>query len=79
MQTLQISDQAASQLNEMASKKHISTSILIEQLIKNENEGKKPILLTDVIKDLPTGAIQKSNTLKQLTVGFLMYCYQTCS
>jgi len=54
MQTLQISDQAASQLNEMASKKHISTSILIEQLIKNENEGKKPILLTDVIKDLPT-------------------------
>jgi len=54
MQTLQISDQAASQLNEMASKKHISTSILIEQLIKNENEGKKTILLTDVIKDLPT-------------------------
>ena len=54
MQTLQISDQAASQLNEMASKKHISTSILIEQLIKNENEEKKTILLTDVIKDLPT-------------------------
>jgi len=54
MQILQISDQAASQLNEMASKKHISTSILIEQLIKNENEGKKTILLTDIMKDLPT-------------------------
>jgi len=54
MQTLQISDQAANQLNELATKKHISTSALIEQLIKNENEEKKSTLLTDLIKDLPT-------------------------
>jgi len=54
MQTLQISDQAANQLKELATKKHISTSVLIEQLIKNENEEKKPTLLTDLIKDLPT-------------------------
>ncbi|NOR71341.1 MAG: hypothetical protein GQ532_16850 [Methylomarinum sp.] len=51
MKTVQISDQVASLLTEMASKKHISTSTLIEQLIEHE---KKSSLLTDVIKDLPT-------------------------
>ena len=51
MKTVQISDQVASHLTEMATKKHISTSALIEQLIEHE---KKSSLLTDVIKDLPT-------------------------
>jgi len=54
MQTLQISDQVANQLTEMATKKHISTNTLIEQWIESENIEKKPTLLTDVIKDLPT-------------------------
>jgi len=54
MQTLQISDQLADQLNEIANEKHISTTALIEQLVKTEIEEKKPTLLTDVIKSLPT-------------------------
>jgi len=64
MQTVQISDQAATQLNEMATKKHISTSALIEQLIKNENEEKQPILLTDVIKALPTINVFKGDPVE---------------
>ena len=54
MQTVKISDQAANQLNDLATKKHISTSALIEQLIENANKEKKSTLLTHVIEDLPS-------------------------
>lgn len=53
MQTLQISDEALNQLNDLANKEHIPANILVEQLIKNHAEEKKPVLVTDLIKELP--------------------------
>ncbi len=49
MTTLQISDQAASILSNMAKQQHLSSSELIEQLIKNHNQEliKQPELLAD--------------------------------
>ena len=38
MQTLQISDQAAQQLNDMAAQEHISGSDLIERLVKKYSQ-----------------------------------------
>ena len=38
MQTLQISDQAAQQLNDMAAQEHISSSDLIEKLVKKHSQ-----------------------------------------
>jgi predicted CopG family antitoxin len=38
MQNLQISDQAANQLHDMAEHEHVSSSELIEQLIKKHSE-----------------------------------------
>lgn len=38
MQNLQISDQAANQLHDMAEKEHVSSSELIERLIKKHSE-----------------------------------------
>ena len=38
MQTLQISDQAAQQLNDMAAQEHISGSDLIERLVKKHSQ-----------------------------------------
>lgn len=38
MQTLQISDQAAQQLNNMAAQEHVSSSDLIERLIEKHSQ-----------------------------------------
>lgn len=38
MQNLQISDYAANQLNDMAEQEHISSSDLLERLIKKQSE-----------------------------------------
>lgn len=38
MQTLQISDQAAQQLNDMATQEHMSSSDLIEKLVKRHSQ-----------------------------------------
>lgn len=42
MQTLQLSDEALSQLNDLATKAHIPANILVEQLIKKHAEEKNP-------------------------------------
>ena len=59
MTTLQISDQAASILSNMAKQQHLSSSELIEQLIKNHNQEliKQPELLADfagILADSPS-------------------------
>jgi predicted CopG family antitoxin len=51
MQTLQISDQVAKQLNDMAKQQHLSSSELIERLVekyRNDHE-----LLEDLMDSLP--------------------------
>ena len=51
MQTLQISDQVAKQLNDMAQQEHLSSSELIERLVekyRNDHE-----LLEDLMDSLP--------------------------
>jgi predicted CopG family antitoxin len=51
MQTLQISDQVAKQLNDMAQQQHLSSSELIERLVekyRNDHE-----LLEDLMDSLP--------------------------
>jgi predicted CopG family antitoxin len=59
MTTLQISDQAASILSNMAQQQHLSSSELIEQLIKKHNQEltKQPELLADfagILADSPS-------------------------
>ena len=59
MQTLQISDQAASQLQALAKQEHVSSSELIERLIKkhNEEQTKQHERLTDfagILADSPS-------------------------
>lgn len=59
MQTLQISDQVAKQLNDMAAQEHTSSSDLIERLIKKHSQEltKQPELLTDfagILADSPS-------------------------
>jgi len=58
MQTLQISDQAAQQLNKMAEQEHTSSIDLIERLIKKHSQEltKQPELLSDfagILADSP--------------------------
>jgi len=49
MQTVQISDQAANQLHDMATQLHVTSAELIERLIKKHREEliKQPERLTD--------------------------------
>ena len=59
MTTLQISDQAASILSNMAQQQHLSSSELIEQLIKKHTQEltKQPELLADfagILADSPS-------------------------
>ncbi|MEI6146400.1 MAG: hypothetical protein WCP66_08300 [Methylococcales bacterium] len=59
MQTLQISDQAAQQLNKMAEQEHTSSIDLIERLIKKHSQEltKQPDLLADfagILADSPS-------------------------
>ena len=59
MQTLQISDQVAKQLNDMAAQEHTSSSDLIERLIKKHSQEltKQPQLLADfagILSDSPS-------------------------
>ena len=59
MQTLQISDQVAKQLNDMAAQEHTSSSDLIERFIKKHSQEltKQPELLADfagILADSPS-------------------------
>ena len=59
MQTLQISDQVAKQLNDMAEQEHTSSIDLIERLIKKHSQEltKQPELLADfagILADSPS-------------------------
>jgi predicted CopG family antitoxin len=51
MQTLQISDQVAKQLNDMAQQEHLSSSELIERLVKKYRNDHE--LLEDLMESLP--------------------------
>lgn len=55
MQTLQISDQVAKQLNDMAQQEHLSSSELIERLVeKYRNDHELLEYLMDSLPNLPT-------------------------
>ena len=50
MQTLELNDDLAEKLNQLAKQNHTSPSSLIEKWLETST---KPILLTDIIKELP--------------------------
>ena len=51
MQTIQISDQSAARIHDMAQQEHITSAELIERLVEKYRE--KHQLLADVIESLP--------------------------
>ena len=51
MQTIQISDQSAAHIHDMAQQEHITSAELIERLVEKYRE--KQQLLADVIESLP--------------------------
>jgi len=54
MQTLELKDDVATQLKQVAEQAHLSTTDLIEQLLNRYIiEEKRPTLLTDIINELP--------------------------
>jgi len=65
MQTLQISDQAAQQLQNMAAQEHISCNDLLERLITkhSQEQAKQPELLTDFAGLLTNSPSFKGNPL----------------
>jgi len=55
MQTLELKDDVAEQLKQVAKQAHLSTNDLIAQFLNKyiTEVNKKPILATDIIKGLP--------------------------
>lgn len=57
MQTLEINDETAEQLKQLANEAHISTSQFIEQLLLKYTQDKEPTTLEEffgILKDSPT-------------------------
>jgi len=65
MQTLELKDNVATQLKQVAEQAHLSTDDLIEQLLsKYVTEENKPQLLTDIIEQLPEITVFKGDPVE---------------
>lgn len=53
MQTLELKDDVATQLQQVAEQAHLSAGDLIEKLLSKYIIEEKPTLLTDIINELP--------------------------
>ncbi len=53
MQILKLNDEVVTKLNEISRSEHLDINQLIEKLIRDYQENQKPVLMTDLMHDLP--------------------------